>query len=317
MENSQKNVRIASQHFIGGQFVNSHGQEVVNVFNPANGDLIGRTTLGDAVDAERAIEAAHGAFSGWSRTTLEERKNYLQKIADAMTERMDDLVEISVAEYGAPISFARMFNNQARDFMLLTRNLLKTNNFEERNGNATITKLPVGVAGLLTPWNGSPWFIAGKTASALAAGCTVVIKPSQLSTLQSQILMECFDKAGLPSGVVNIVNGAGVTVGNTITRSPLVQKISFTGSTTIGIQINRDATETMKRVTLELGGKSPTIILDDANIAKAVQFALIVGLLNTGQACIAGSRILIPESRLEEAKAVFKTALEALPMGDL
>ncbi|MGW2939021.1 aldehyde dehydrogenase family protein [Streptomyces sp. NPDC001156] len=137
-----------------------------------------------------------------------------------------------------------------------------------------------------------------------------------MSTLQSRILMECFEKASLPPGVVNVVNGVGATVGNAITRSPLVQKISFTGSTTVGKMINREATETMKRVTLELGGKSPTVILDDADMNKAVQFALTAGLLNTGQACIAGTRILVPASRLEEAKAALKAGVEALAIGD-
>ncbi|MFD3505792.1 aldehyde dehydrogenase family protein [Streptomyces sp. NPDC058678] len=306
---------IANQNFIGGQFVDSHGQERVEVHNPATGEVIGHAVLGNEVDAELAITAAHEAFPAWSQTSLEERKEYLQRLADAIDERMDDLIAVTVAEYGAPVSFAGMFNQQARDFMVLAKDLLKPENFEETNGDATITKVPVGVAGLLTPWNGSPWFIAGKTASALAAGCTVVIKPSQNSALQTRVLMDCFEKAGLPAGVINVVNGSGSTVGNTITRSPLVQKISFTGSTRIGQQLNRDATETMKRVTLELGGKSATVILDDADMTKAVQFALTAGLLNTGQACIAGTRILVPESRLEEAKAVLKAGVEALTLG--
>ena len=309
-------MNTVSQHFIGGRFTESHGQETIDVHNPATGELIGHSVLGDEVDTERAIAAAHVAFPAWSKTSLEERKAYLQRIADAIEERMDDLIAITVAEYGAPRTFATMFNQQARQFFLLAKDLLKPENFEERNGNATITKVPVGVAGLLTPWNGSPWFIAGKTASALAAGCTVVIKPSQNSTLQSRVLMECFAKAALPSGVVNVVNGTGATVGNAITRSPLVQKISFTGSTQIGKQIGRDAIDTMKRVTLELGGKSPTVILDDADMTKAVQFALTAGFLNTGQACIAGTRVLVPATRLEEAKAALKVGAEALRLGE-
>ncbi|MFF0043261.1 aldehyde dehydrogenase family protein [Streptomyces mirabilis] len=309
-------MKTVSQHFINGRFVDSHGQDTVDVHNPATGELIGRSTLGDKVDTERAIASAKAAFPAWSATTLEERKEYLQRIADALTERMDDLVAMTIAEYGAPVSFARYIDSQARDFFLLAQDVLKPENFEEKYGNATVTKVPVGVAGLLTPWNGNPWFIAGKTASALAAGCTVVIKPSELSTLEAQILMECFEKADLPPGVINVVNGPGPVVGNTITHSPDVQKISFTGSTKVGKQINHDATETMKRVTLELGGKSPTIVLDDADMNKAIRFALTAGLLNTGQACIAGTRILVPESRLEEAKTAIKTGVEALTTGD-
>ncbi|SCF44740.1 aldehyde dehydrogenase family protein [Micromonospora mirobrigensis] len=309
-------ITTVNQHFINGQFVDSHGQEAIDVYSPVTGELIGHTLLGDEVDAERAIVAAHEAFPAWSKTSLAERGQYLQKIADALEERMDELISVTVAEYGALRTFSTMFNEQARQFFLLAKDLLRPENFVERNGDATVTKVPVGVAGLLTPWNGSPWFIAGKAASALAAGATVVIKPSQNSTLQSRVLMEAFAAAELPPGVVNIVNGSGTAVGNTITRSPLVQKISFTGSTRIGKQIGRDAIETMKRVTLELGGKSPTVILDDADMGKAVQFALTAGLLNTGQACIAGTRILVPEHRLEEAKAALKAGVEALPIGD-
>jgi aldehyde dehydrogenase (NAD+) len=309
-------MKIVNQHFINGRFADSHGQETADVHNPATGELIGRSTLGDAVDAERAIAAARAAFPSWSTTSLEERKEYLQRIADALTEQMDELVAMTIAEYGAPAFYAGYLDGQARDFFLLAQDLLKPENFEETNGNATITKVPVGVAGLLTPWNGNPWFVCGKAASALAAGCTVVIKPSELSTLEAQILMECFEKAALPPGVINVVNGPGATVGNTITRSPDVQKISFTGSTRIGKQINHDATETMKRVTLELGGKSPTVILDDADMGNAVRFALGVGLMNTGQACIAGTRILVPEHRLGEAKQALKAGVDALEIGD-
>jgi len=181
---------------------------------------------------------------------------------------------------------------------------------------ASVMHVPLGVAGLLTPWNGNPWFICGKSASALAAGCTVVIKPSELSALEAQVLMEAFEKAALPAGVINVVLGRGETVGNAITRSPDVQKISFTGSTRVGKTINRDATETMKRVTLELGGKSPTIILADADIVGAVSFALTAGLVNTGSACVAGTRILVPENRAEEFKSALKAGLEQLQPGD-
>ncbi|MDB5910181.1 MAG: aldehyde dehydrogenase family protein [Massilia sp.] len=308
-------MKTLTQHFINGGLVDSHGQETVDIYNPANGELIGRATLGDEKDTERAIASAKAAFPAWSKTTLEERKNYLQRLADALTERLDELKAMTVAEYGAPVGFADYVIGQARDFFVLAQDVLKPENFEERRGKATIEKLPVGVAGLLTPWNGSPWFVCGKAASALAAGCTVVMKPSELSPFQSKILMECFDKAGLPPGVINLVNGRGEIVGNTITRSPDVQKISFTGSTKVGKQINRDATETMKRVTLELGGKSPTIILDDADMGKAIEFALGVGLMNTGQACIAGTRILVPESRLEEVKIALKAGVGALKIG--
>jgi aldehyde dehydrogenase (NAD+) len=307
---------ILDRHFIGGRFVSSHGREVADICNPANGTLIGRAVLGDEIDAERAIAAANEAFPAWSQTTLYERKAWMQRLADSLTERLEDLKAITIAEYGAPVTFAEYIVDQARDFFVLVQDLLKPGTFETKRGHSTIQMLPIGVAGLMTPWNGSTWFVCEKAASALAAGCTVVMKPSELSPLQSKVLMECFERAGLPPGVINLVNGRGQTVGNTITRSPNVRKISFTGSTRVGKMINRDATETMKRVTLELGGKSPTIILDDADMGKAVAFALTVGLMNTGQSCTAGTRILVPESRLNEAKRELKDRVSKLKIGD-
>jgi aldehyde dehydrogenase (NAD+) len=302
--------------FSSPRLVKSHGREVIDIYNPASGMLIGRATLGDETDTEQAIAAAHAAFPTWSQTTLDERRAWLQRLADVLTERLDDLKAVTIVEYGASATFAEYIVGQARDFFVLVQNLLKPENFESKRGHATIQKLPVGVAGLMTPWNGSPWFVCEKAASALAAGCTVVIKPSELSPFQSKVLMECFERAALPAGVINLVIGRGETVGNTIIRSPKVQKISFTGSTRVGRTINRDATETMKRVTLELGGKSPTIILDDADMEEAVAFALTVGFMNTGQSCTAGTRILVSESRIEEAKLALKTGVSQLKIGN-
>ncbi|AKQ17211.1 MULTISPECIES: aldehyde dehydrogenase family protein [Pseudomonadota] len=309
-------MHILNQHFINGSFVSSHGQETVDVHNPATGELIGRATLGDEEDTRLAIAAAKAAFPAWSKTTLEERKDYLQRIADALTERLDDLNAMTVAEFGVLSAFVGYGSAQARDFFIYAQDLLKPEIFVEKQGNAVIERLPVGVAGLLSPWNGSAWFVAAKLAPALAAGCTVVIKPSELCPFESKILMEVFEKADLPAGVINLINGRGDVVGDTITSSPDVRKISFTGSTRVGRHIMNIASETMKRVTLELGGKSPTIILDDADLEKAVQFALTVGLVNTGQACIAGTRILVPETRLEEFKAAFKAAVPTLKIGN-
>jgi aldehyde dehydrogenase (NAD+) len=309
-------MRTITKHFINGEFVESHGKDVAEVRNPKNNELIGRVTMGDAADAERAIAAAKAAFPAWSLTSLAERKAWLQKLADAVTERLDDLKALCTAEFGGLAAFSDYAMTQARDFFILAQETLEPESFEQTVNKAKVSHVPLGVAGLLTPWNGNPWFICGKAASALAAGCTVVIKPNQFSGLEAQVLMEAFQKAGLPAGVINVVNGRGDPVGNTITRSPDVQKISFTGSTKVGKVINRDATETMKRVTLELGGKSPTVILPDADVDGAVKFALAVGLNNTGSACIAGTRILVPASRAEEFKTALKGAMEALKPGD-
>lgn len=309
-------MKIIDSHFIGGEFVASHGRESIDVRNPASNEIIGRVTMGDAVDAQRAIAAAKAALPAWSRTTLDERKHWLGKLAEAMTARLDELTALCTLEFGGLAAFSHYAMSQARDFFVLAQDTLKPENFETTIGKANVQRVPLGVAGLLTPWNGNPWFVCGKAASALAAGCTVVIKPSELSALEAQVLMEIFHDAALPAGVINLVNGAGDPVGNTITRSPDVQKISFTGSTRVGKMINRDATETMKRVTLELGGKSPTVILDDADAEGAVKFALTVGLMNSGSACIAGTRILVPARRADELKSALRIAMESLKPGD-
>lgn len=309
-------MNILNQHFINGELVDSHGQEVMEIHNPATGELIGRATLGDEEDTKRAIAAAKAAFPAWSKTTLEQRKGALQRIADALTERLDELDAITVAEFGALSSFVRYGSGQARDFFIYAQDLLKPETFTEKQGKATIEKVPVGVAGLLSPWNGSAWFVAAKLAPALAAGCTTVIKPSELCPFETKILMEVFEKADLPPGVINVINGRGNVVGDTITSSPDVRKISFTGSTRVGKNIMKIASETMKRVTLELGGKSPMIILDDADLVQATQFALMVGFINGGQACVLGSRVLVPETRAEEFKAAFKAAVPTLKIGN-
>jgi aldehyde dehydrogenase (NAD+) len=309
-------MQTVTQHYINGAFVKSHGNEVLDIFSPLDNALIGKVTMGDGVDAERAIAAAKAAFPSWSQTTLNNRKFWLQKIADALTERLDELTALCTVEFGSLAGFSVYAMSQARDFFLLAQDKLEPETFESRVGAAQVTYVPLGVAGLLTPWNGSPWFVCSKTASAFAAGCTVVIKPSVLSALGSQVLMKAFDAAGLPPGVINVVNGRGDPVGDAITLSPDVQKISFTGSTRVGQTINRNATKTMKRVTLELGGKSPTLILADADVDGAVEFALMTGLINSGSACIAGTRILVPEHRAEEFTSAFKTAMEALTPGD-
>src|SRR6202035_3815631 len=180
----------------------------------------------------------------------------------------------------------------------------------------TVTLEPVGVAGLITAWNANALFFCLKLASAVGAGCTVVIKPSELSSLQTQVMLECINAANLPKGVCNVVIGRGEKVGAELTRNPDVDKISFTGSVAVGQGIMRDGAATMKRVTLELGGKSPTLLLDDANLDKAIPAALILAFMNSGQACAAGTRLLVPKNRLDEVKRAITDAMTAFPVGD-
>ncbi len=178
-------MQTITAHFINGQFVESHGVEVVEVRNPATNELIGRVTMGDAVDAQRAIAAAKAAFPGWSQSTLRERQAWLQSLAAALTERLDDLAALCTTEFGGLAAFSAYAMTQARDFFLLAQHTLKPENFSQTINKAKVARVPLGVAGLLTPWNGNPWFVCGKAASALAAGCTVVVKPSELSALEA------------------------------------------------------------------------------------------------------------------------------------
>jgi aldehyde dehydrogenase (NAD+) len=309
-------MKVVTQHYINGAFVESRGQELMEIRSPATGDLIGRATLGSAEDARRAIAAAKTAFETYSVSTLTERGEILMRLANAMTPRIDDMVAIMMQEYGGLKPFCRFVVDQARDFLARAPQLLVDKNFQEQMGDATILRVPCGVAGLITPWNGSCWFICMKAASALAAGCTVVVKPSEMSTLQTQVLLECFHEARIPQGLINVVNGRGDVVGAEIVKSPDVRKISFTGSTAVGKKIAHDAVDTLKRVTLELGGKSPLIVLKDANLDRAIPFVLQAGFMNSGQACVAGTRLLVPRSRLSEFTEALKVAVTNLKVGD-
>jgi aldehyde dehydrogenase (NAD+) len=309
-------MKTITKHYMNGQFVESHGKETLDLIDPTNKQIIGRVTLGDEEDARRAISAAKDAFRSFSTTTAEQRARYLQQLHDAFAARADEHGAVMVKEYGGSYQFSKACANRAAQSFLHAKKALSEVPFRSTVGLATISLEPVGVAGLITPWNANTFSICSKVAAALSAGCTVVSKPSELSALQTQLAMECFDAAGLPPGVVNIVNGRGDIVGTEITRNPDVSKVSFTGSTAVGKTILREATATLKRVTLELGGKSPHILLDDADLSKAIPFALTAGFLNNGQACIAGTRIIAPENRMDEMKRIIKQAVQALKVGN-
>ncbi|SEM22855.1 aldehyde dehydrogenase (NAD+) [Luteibacter sp. UNCMF331Sha3.1] len=302
--------------YIDGAFVVPHGDERFDLFNPATEERIGTVRLADADDARLAIAAAKRAFATFSRTTVDERIALLQRMHDAVVAREDDLFEAVRLEYGAPVSRGSWMTKHASSVFLDAIATLRDYAFERRMGTATVVMQPVGVAGLITPWNSNAGFICGKLAAAIAAGCTAVIKPSEMSALQTKIVTEALHAAGAPAGVFNIVTGRGDVVGAAIVSSPDVAKVSFTGSTAVGKGIVRAGADTMKRVTLELGGKSPSIVLDDADFAKAVPLAVAAGFNNSGQACIAGSRILVPRARLAEFEALAKDVVNAVVSGD-
>jgi aldehyde dehydrogenase (NAD+) len=301
--------------YIDGRFVEPHGTQLFDLHNPATGEVFGRVRLGDVEDARAAIAAATRAFPSWSRSTKTERVALLHRLFEVMDARKDDLLDAIILEYGAPISRATwMAAHASNSFMEAARTLEKFD-LTRQIGTAEVIMQPVGVVGLITPWNSNAGFICSKLAYALAAGCTAVIKPSEMSAAQTQVVLEALHEASAPPGLFNIVNGRGDVVGAEITANPNISKISFTGSTAVGKAILRGAAETLKRVTLELGGKSPTVILDDADFAKAIPLALEAGFVNSGQACIAGTRILVPASRLDEAIAQIKIAIRKVKAG--
>lgn len=304
------------QVYIDGAFVTPHGEERFELFNPATEEVIGTVRLADGEDARRAIAAAKRALPGWSHTTLPERAALLRRMHAAVVAREDELLAAIVEEYGAPASRSRWMAHHAAQVLVDAIEAMEAFDFERQLGTARVVMQPAGVVGLITPWNSNAGFICGKLAAALAAGCTAVIKPSEMSALQTRIVTEALHEAGAPAGVFNIVNGRGDVVGAAIVKSPDVRKISFTGSTAVGKSILRAAADDVKRVTLELGGKSPTVILDDADFATAVPLAIQAGFMNSGQACIAGTRILVPRARLSEFEKLAAAAVEATISGD-
>src|SRR6201997_621004 len=302
-------VRAFDRAYINGQFVTPHGTQVVDLVNPTDNKVIGKVTMADEIDARKAIGAAKEAFNTFSQSSKEYRMELLQRLHDAVAKRMDQLVEATVVEYGAPQDRAKGSNTLAANIFLHFKKVLEDFDLVKTVGTSKVLMEPVGVVGIFTPWNSSAGSIAIKVAPAIAAGCTVVIKPSEMSAMQTQVLMEGFHEAGLPPGVINFVTGLGEIVGTELTKSPDVAKIAFTGSTRIGKLVAKSALDTMKRLTLELGGKSANIILDDADFAKAISMAVNACYLNNGQACIAGSRLFVPENRLDEVKQLVKAAV--------
>src|SRR6201988_4895327 len=309
-------VRAFNRAYINGQFVTLHGTEMVDLVNPTDNTVIGKVTMADEIDTRKAIGAAKEAFNTFSQSSKEYRIELLQRLHDAVAKRMDALIDATVMEYGAPQDRAKGSNNLAANIFLHFKKVLNSFDLVKTVGKSRVVLEPVGVGAIFTPWNSSAGSIAIKVAPAIAAGCTVVIKPSEMSAMQTEVLMEAFHEAGLPPGVINFVTGLGEIVGTELTKSPDIQKIAFTGSTQIGKLVAKNSLDTMKRLTLELGGKSPNLILDDADFSTAIPMAVAACYLNNGQACIAASRLIVPEARLGEVKRLVRAAVEQIKMGD-
>jgi len=302
--------------YISGKFSEPNGTEEVNIISPLNGKVIANITYADESDAARAIAAAAKALTKYSQTTVAERSQLLKRIHDEILKRIDDLIEATILEYGAPKERAKWSNLIAASTFLDQASVIEQYPFERQVNESTVIMEPVGVAALFTPWNSTAGSIAVKVAAALAAGCTIVLKPSEFCPWQAAIIMECIDAAGLPAGVVNMVNGRGEVISKAIMESAEVTKISFTGSTVVGKILAKEALNTMKRVTLELGGKSANIILEDADLASAIPMALQAAFMNNGQACIAGTRLFVPETKIDQVKDLLVEAAANFTVGD-
>jgi aldehyde dehydrogenase (NAD+) len=301
--------------YINGAFTTPHGREPLILIDPATELETTTVILADEVDAQRAIAAAKAAYPAFSRSSREQRMAWLQRLSEVVAAAEQELVDVMVAEYGGTMAMAQGTARRAAASFSIARRVLASYQFEREVGGARVVMVPHGVVGMITPWNANIGFIASKLAMAIAAGSTSVIKPSELSAAQTQVLTRVMHDAGLPPGVFNIVTGRGDTVGAEITRHPDIAKISFTGSTAVGKAIARGAVDTMKRVTLELGGKSPTVFLDDADFAKAMPLAAMAAVMNSGQACLAGTRLLVPENRVDEAHQLAVQAFRKLVVG--
>jgi betaine-aldehyde dehydrogenase len=303
--------------FIDGRWVPPAGKETLEVHNAGTGEVMGRVPAGTAKDVDAAVAAARAALDGWRDTPAEKRAEYLEKISAGLKARAEELAKLIAQEVGMPLKMAGRiqaglpianFANYAR--------LVKEFAFETRVGNSLVVREPVGVVGAITPWNYPLHQIALKVAPALAAGCTIVLKPSEVAPFNAFVLAETVEAAGLPKGVFNVVTGTGAAAGEALVKHAGVDMISFTGSTRAGKRISELAAQSVKRVALELGGKSASVILDDADLAAAVKGTVNGCYLNSGQTCTALTRMLVPDSLYQEASRLATEAARTFVVGD-
>ena len=305
------------QFYIDGQWVDPVEPRTLDVVNPATEEIYGRISLGSAADVDKAVSAASRAFESFSRTTREQRIELLQAILDEFARRHDDVAEAIMDEMGAPWGLAKgaQAASGSQHFKAALK-ALKTYEFEEHIGTTNVVREPIGVCGLITPWNWPMNQIAVKVAPALAAGCTMVLKPSEIAPFDAMVFAEILDAAGVPAGVFNLVNGDGPGVGSAISAHPDIAMVSFTGSTRAGVLVAQNAAPTVKRVAQELGGKSANILCDDDTFARAVEGGTQEMFDNTGQSCNAPSRMLVPRHRMDEAAAIAARVAETIKVGN-
>ena len=310
-------MREMLQFYIDGKWVDPATPNPLDVINPATEEVCGRISLGSAADVDLAVTAARRAFETYSQTTREQRVDLLQAILDEYFKRHDEIAEAIMDEMGAPWGLAKgAQTGSGPQHIKAVSRALKTFEFEEHNRTTLIVKEPIGVCGLITPWNWPINQIAVKVAPALAAGCTMVLKPSEIAPFDAMLFAEILDAAGVPAGVFNLVNGDGPGVGTALSQHPDIDMMSFTGSTRAGVAVAQNSAPTVKRVAQELGGKSANILLDDADFEKAVTGGARECFDNTGQSCNAPTRMLVPKDRMAEAAALAAAVAEATIVGD-
>ncbi len=308
---------VRDRFYIGGEWVQPEGRDTLEVVNSTTEEVMGSVPAGTPADVDRAAAAARAAFESWSQTSPEERAELLGAIAMGLEERAEEIAALVARELGMPLPLSMMIQaGLPRMSFASMPEIMAETVWEEMLGNSLVVREPVGVVGAITPWNYPLHQVSAKVAPALAAGCTVALKPSEVTPLNAFVLAEICDAAGLPAGVFNLVTGVGPVVGEAMSSHPEIDMISFTGSTAAGRRVTEVAAETVKRVALELGGKSANVILDDADLQKAVVDGVSKCFLNSGQTCSALTRMLVPRSRLAEAEAIAAAAAEQATVGD-
>jgi aldehyde dehydrogenase (NAD+) len=317
MTASKPEVKVHNRLYINGEWVEPAGKGMLDVINSTTEEVMGRIPEGTPEDVDRAVAAARAAFDSWPSTGVGERAEFLQRMSDGLAARQNEIAAVIASEVGMPLPLAAAVQaGLPAKVMGSFAKLLADYKFEEQIGNSLVVKEPVGVVGCITPWNYPLHQVVAKVAPALAAGCAVVLKPSEVAPLTAFILAEIADEAGLPAGALNLVTGFGPVVGEAIAAHKDVDMISFTGSTRAGKRVSELASQTVKRVALELGGKSANVILDDADFEKAVRSGVSNCYFNSGQTCSAQTRMLVPKGRHDEAVRIAKEAAESFTLGD-
>lgn len=305
------------QFYIGGQWVAPKGTGAIAVHCPTDGSVLARIPEGNEADADAAVKAARAAFDSWAATPVAQRAEYLTKIQAGLSARADEVAQAITLEMGMPIKLSKMIQvgTPVANFGVYAK-LLSDFPFEKQVGSSLVVREPVGVVIAITPWNYPLHQIAAKVAAALAAGCTVVLKPSEVAPFDAFMLADVIHEAGLPAGVFNLVTGYGPVVGEALVAHPQAEMVSFTGSTRAGIRVSQVGSQTVKRVALELGGKSAAIVLDDADFPKAVKGVVDNCFLNSGQTCTAHTRLLVPKARYDEAAKIAADVAKNYRPGD-